>query len=98
MIDYHLYNEEDMIKKYTDILKLININNVDDFKNFSATYGDAKTEALLKEISAILQSSVIEIDRVGRLYDDKFVVILPEKNKRQSAHVADEIRKQIEDN
>ncbi len=71
--------------------------DVDDFKNFCAAHGEAKSEALLKDISAILQGSVTETDRLGRLRDDKFVVILPEKNKRQSAHIAEEIRKKIED-
>jgi diguanylate cyclase (GGDEF)-like protein len=71
--------------------------DMDDFKNFYTAHGETETEKLLKEISAILRSSVTEIDRVGRLRDDKFVVILPEKNKRQSAHIAEEIRKKIED-
>ena len=71
--------------------------DMDDFKNFYTARGEAETERLLKEISVILRGSVTEIDRVGRLRDDKFVIILPEKNKRQSAHVAEEIRKKIED-
>jgi diguanylate cyclase (GGDEF)-like protein len=71
--------------------------DVDDFKDFCAAYGGTGADSLLKKISAILQESVMEIDRVGRLRDDKFVVILPEKNKRQSANIAEEIRKKIED-
>ena len=71
--------------------------DIDDFKNFSKTYGEVKSEALLKELGAILQASVIEIDKVGRLCGDKFAVILPEKNKRQSTHIAEEIRKKIEE-
>ncbi|MDO8603400.1 MAG: diguanylate cyclase [Candidatus Omnitrophota bacterium] len=71
--------------------------DMDNFKDFSAANGQGKAEALLKEAGAILKSSVMEIDRVGRLRDDKFGIILPEKNKRQAAHVAEEIRKKIED-
>jgi len=71
--------------------------DMDDFKGFIASNGEAKAEALLKEAGVILQSSVTEIDKVGRLRDDKFVIILPEKNKRQSAHLAEGIRKNIED-
>lgn len=70
--------------------------DVDDFKDFHTVYGEAKGDAFLKEIGSILQSSVMEIDKVGRLCDDKFAIILPEKNKRQAAHVAEEIRKKIE--
>lgn len=71
--------------------------DIDDFKNFHAIAGITKSEALLKETGVILQASVTEIDKVGRLCDDKFAVILPERNKRQSANVAEEIRKKIED-
>lgn len=71
--------------------------DVDDFKIFCAAHGEAKSEALLKDISAILQGSVTETDRLGRLRDDKFMIILPEKNKRQSTHIAEEIRKKIEE-
>ncbi|MBU1912887.1 MAG: diguanylate cyclase [Candidatus Omnitrophica bacterium] len=71
--------------------------DMDDFKEFSAANGLAKAEALLKEMGGILKSSVIEIDKVGRLRDDKFGIILPEKNKRQATHVAEGIRKKIEE-
>nr|MBU1328732.1 diguanylate cyclase [Candidatus Omnitrophota bacterium] len=71
--------------------------DMDDFKNFYVTAGVTKSEALLKEMGVILQASVTEIDKIGRLSDDKFAVILPERNKRQSASVAEEIRKKIED-
>ncbi|HAZ10672.1 MAG: hypothetical protein A2047_04260 [Omnitrophica bacterium GWA2_41_15] len=71
--------------------------DIDDFKNFYTTGSEARRDALLKETGVILKSSVTEIDKVGRLSDDRFAVILPERNKRQSANVAEEIRKKIED-
>ena len=71
--------------------------DMDDFKEFSAAGSPGEAETLLKEIGAVLKNSVTEIDKVGRLHDDKFGIILPEKNKRQAAHVAEEIRKNIED-
>jgi len=70
--------------------------DIDNFKDFSATCGEGKAAELLKEFGAVLQDSVMETDKVGRLRDDKFAIILPEKNKRQAAHVAEEIRKNIE--
>lgn len=70
--------------------------DIDDFKNFYVANGKADSEALLKEMGGILQSSVTDIDRVGRLFEDRFAIILPERNKRQSANIAEEIRKKIE--
>ena len=69
---------------------------MDDFKDFYAVHGEAKSMALLKELGAIMQDSVTEIDKVGRLCEDKFGIILPERNKRQSANIGEEIRKKIE--
>jgi len=71
--------------------------DIDGFKDFYAAYGEAKSSAVLREMAVILKSSVTEIDRVGRLGEDRFAVILPEKNKRQSVNIAEEIRKRIED-
>ncbi|MDP2921821.1 MAG: diguanylate cyclase [Candidatus Omnitrophota bacterium] len=70
--------------------------DIDDFKDFYAANGEAKSFALLKEMGVILKNSVTEIDRVGRLTEDRFAVILPEKNKRQCVNIAEEIRKKIE--
>ncbi|MBI5124382.1 MAG: sensor domain-containing diguanylate cyclase, partial [Candidatus Omnitrophica bacterium] len=70
--------------------------DMDDFKDFYATHGEAKSMALLKEVGAIIEDSVTEIDKVGRLREDKFGIILPERNKRQSANIGEEIRKKIE--
>lgn len=70
--------------------------DVDNFKDFYAVHGATKSEAFLREIGVVLQGSVLETDKVGRLRDDKFAIILPEKNKRQAAHIAEEIRKKIE--
>ena len=71
--------------------------DIDDFNDFSSSYGEEKSGILLKSAGAILNGAVTEIDKVGRLSDDKFAIILPEKNKRQSANIAEGVRKKIED-
>jgi diguanylate cyclase (GGDEF)-like protein len=44
----------------------------------------------------LINDSVSEIDRVGRIGDDVFAVILPEKNKRQAQEIAENIRQKVE--
>lgn len=70
--------------------------DVDDFKNFYTVNGVIKSEAFLRRIGIILKESVSEVDRVGKLTEDRFAIILPEKNKRQSANIAEDLRKKIE--
>jgi diguanylate cyclase (GGDEF)-like protein len=68
----------------------------DNFKKYRDNYGALASETILKKIASLIVASVTEIDRVGRTGEDEFSVVLPEKNKRQSQDIVDEIRKKIE--
>lgn len=70
--------------------------NIDNFKRYHENFGSLQAEGTLKRIAALIRDSVTEIDRVGRIGDDEFAVILPEKNKRKAQEIAEEIRKKIE--
>ncbi|MFH0855695.1 MAG: diguanylate cyclase [Candidatus Omnitrophota bacterium] len=70
--------------------------DIDNFKQYTQDFGSIQTEATLKKMSALIRDSVSEVDRVGRMGDDEFAVILPEKNKRQALETAESIRKKIE--
>ncbi len=70
--------------------------DIDNFKPYSHTFGSIQTESTLKKIALLIRGSVSEVDRVGRMSDDEFAVILPEKNKRQAQEIAEGIRKKIE--
>jgi len=70
--------------------------DIDNFKQYTQSLGSIHTESTLKRIAALIRDSVSEIDRVGRIGDDEFAVILPEKNKRQALETAEGIRKKIE--
>jgi len=70
--------------------------DIDNFKMFQQSFGLLQAETVLKRISSLVKDSVSEIDRVGRVGDDEFAVILPEKNKRQAQEIAEDIRKKIE--
>jgi len=70
--------------------------DIDHFKQYTQAFGSIQTESTLKRIAALIRDSVSEIDRVGRMSDDEFAVILPEKNKRQALETAESIRKNIE--
>ena len=72
--------------------------DIDDFKNFHSLYGELKSELLLKNMAELLKKTTSEVDKVGRLEGDKFAIILPEKNKKQTASFAEDVRKKIEQN
>ena len=70
--------------------------DVDDFKKVHDDLGESKTELLLKALGEMLKSIVTEVDKVAHLEVDRFAVVLPEKNKKQAANMAEEVRKRIE--
>ena len=74
----------------------LKLNFLDGFKNFHERSGESKAKSLLKSVGGILQREVTEVDKVARLTEDRFAIVLPERNKRQSLGIAEEIRKKIE--
>ncbi|MGD0336769.1 MAG: diguanylate cyclase [Candidatus Omnitrophota bacterium] len=72
------------------------VMDVDCIKKFHDKFGYLETETQLKKIAVILRDSISEVDRVGRIGDDEFGIILPEKNKRQAQEIAEDIRKKVE--
>jgi len=70
--------------------------DIDNFQEFQHNFGSLQTEATLKKLSFLIKDSASDVDRVGRFGDDEFVILLPEKNKRQAQEVAEGIRKKIE--
>lgn len=69
--------------------------NIDNFRQFHDNFGLPQAEAALKSVASLIRESVTEIDRVARVGDNEFAVVLPEKNKRQAQEIAEEIRKKI---
>lgn len=70
--------------------------DMDGFKDFHERFGEAKTEALLKVLGELLKGAVTEVDKVARLTADRFAIVLPERNKKQAATIAEDVRKKIE--
>lgn len=70
--------------------------DIDNFKKYTQSFGSLQTESTLKKVAVLIRDSVNEICRVGRISDDEFAVILPERNKRQAQEIAESIRKKIE--
>jgi diguanylate cyclase (GGDEF)-like protein len=72
------------------------ILNVDDFRKFRETRGELAAEEALKRIAKVIKESAGPIGKAARLGGDEFGVLLPEKNKRETSSVAEDLRKKIE--
>lgn len=72
------------------------ILNIDDFEKYASRHGIGKAKDVLKKVSQMLSSLTSPIGKVARFDYDEFGILLPEKNKRESIEMAQNIRKHIE--
>ncbi len=70
--------------------------DIDHFKRYNDEYGHAAGDIVLKNIAAILQSSVSKSDLVARYGGEEFVILLPGKTAKEAAAAAEKIRAKIE--
>jgi diguanylate cyclase (GGDEF)-like protein len=69
--------------------------NVDNFKPFCEKHGRMSGESALKKIANLIMDEITSVDRAGRFGDDEFAIILPERNKKESRDIAEELKKRI---
>ncbi len=70
--------------------------NVDNFRRYYTLFGGLASESALKRIALSLEDSITEIDRVGRMGDNDFALVLPERNKKEAVKIAEAIREKLE--
>lgn len=71
--------------------------DIDGFEEYRKKSGSIASEKVLKKIALLIKDAVSEVDRVGRLSDTEFAVVLPETNKGKARKVSHDIHKKIED-
>lgn len=69
--------------------------DVDHFKALNDIHGHPAGDHALKHIAALLQTSVREIDRVGRFGGEEFIVLLPGLGLAQAGAVAETLRQRL---
>jgi len=68
---------------------------LDDFDRYLQGQGTSKTEYVLKRVSEALSQIIPPVGKLSRSGEDEFSLLLPEKNKRESMELAEEICKKI---
>lgn len=70
--------------------------NMDEFNKFREENGELATEKALTKIAIVLKEHVTQIGRAARLSGDEFALLLPEKTKKETYRIAEEVRKKVE--
>jgi diguanylate cyclase (GGDEF)-like protein len=69
---------------------------VDGFDDFRSLHGELATEEALRKMAKVIKDNMNPIGKAARVAGDEFAVLLPEKNKKESFAIAEEIRKKVE--
>ena len=51
---------------------------------------------MLKKVAKLIKENTTPVGKASRIGGDEFAMLLPEKNKREAAEIAEDIRKKIE--
>lgn len=70
--------------------------NIDNFKAFREKYGELTAEEVIKKVARLIKDNTDPIGKAARIGGDEFAMLLPEKNKKETARIAEEIRQKIE--
>ena len=79
------------VHRYGGELSLI-MFDIDHFKRINDTHGHSIGDLVLQEIARICRETVREIDIVGRLGGEEFVVLLPHTGKSQAIGAAERLQ------
>ncbi len=71
--------------------------DLDEFKTINDTYGHAAGDAVLKEISGVLNTAVREGDVLARWGGEEFIIMLPQTSLYRATQTAERIRTTIEE-
>lgn len=70
--------------------------NIDNFKTLRDTHGELVAEDVIKRVAKVIKDNTTPVGKAARTGGDEFAMLLPEKNKRQAAEIAEDLRKKIE--
>lgn len=72
------------------------IFNIDNFKKLRDEQGELAAEDILCRTAKLIKDNLTPIGKAARIGGDEFAMLLPEKNKKEATHIAEEVRKKIE--
>jgi diguanylate cyclase (GGDEF)-like protein len=77
--------------RYKEVFSIIS-TDLDRFKQINDTLGHATGDRVLREFTTLARQSIRDIDFLGRVGGDEFLIILPTANMENASLVAERIR------
>lgn len=89
-----LINQFAYARRYTHSLSLV-LLDFDQLKAFNDRFGHEAGNRLLKSVIGRIKDNIREVDYLARWNGDRFVLLLPETNKKLCGRIAERIKNQI---
>lgn len=70
--------------------------NIDNFKTLRESKGELVAEDVIRKVAKVIRDNMSPVGKAARISGDGFALLLPEKNKREAALIAEDMRKKIE--
>lgn len=70
--------------------------DIDNFKEINDNYGHHQGDQFLQAVSEVLKRKTRNEDLAARMGGDEFIVLLPETNLKEALHIANRIKKCVE--
>ncbi|HSR36788.1 MAG TPA: diguanylate cyclase, partial [Desulfurivibrionaceae bacterium] len=96
MLDELLKQEALRAQRYQTPFTLI-MFDLDYFKNINDTYGHDVGDAVLREVSAVMQKQIRATDHLGRWGGEEFMLVAPETVLAQAIFLAEKLRRQVQE-
>ncbi len=71
--------------------------DIDHFKRVNDTYGHDTGDMVLKHMARLFRRNIRELDVVARIGGEEFLIIFPRTSHQVGLHIAEKIRKMVED-
>lgn len=93
-IDAILQQELSRSERFAHPLSLLLID-IDNFKHINDAYGHVYGDKMIKDVANSIKMHVRDVDHVGRIGGDEFVVMLVETDQNYAIQVADRMRHEV---
>lgn len=93
-LEQQLLNIKNSSRKENTAILFVDIDNFSDFNN---QYGHTQGDLVLAEISHLMSSHLRATDLIFRYGGEEFLILLPFTTKTEAYHVAEKLRKLVED-
>lgn len=95
--DYHMERLKDEMsrsKRYHHALSVV-LLDVDQFHTINQTLSFETGDAVLRTIVKIVRATIRSVDILARYSGDRFLIILPDTNRREGAELAERLRARV---